>query len=576
MIIGASMDARTATTPYTAAATASASGTAGTAVNDDTYLSGAQIGTIKNVYINANGYGILNGVVSSPNTALLPTIGEIGEGTEIYAHCTTAAYHAIANASYAEISSITGGVFTVTKATTNAYLNGYDSAEHATLISGGDFLGMSATRDNAIYKPDNTNRQTYPDGYSLSSDTRSVTLYNGTSTGTTATGYYYIAAQTYTVTWKNEDGTVLETDTGVASGTTPTYDGVTPTKAADAQYTYTFSAWSPAIEAVTGDVTYTATYTQTLRTYTITWKQDDGTTIDTTTVAYGATPTHATPTKTAPGYTYTFTGWTPAISSVTGDATYEATYSSTAVSAVAPTITTQPAGLSLTYGFTTGNTLTAQATADSGTAYTLSYQWYSNTSATNSGGTLISGATSASYAVPTGTAAGTYYYYCVVTATRSDNGQTASTASNAATVTVANAYNFTITWGSLDYTYTEPSYSYTWDGANMRYTAAQTDAGGWSLSSGAADAGSVTVTNNSSALAVAIAEMNFTKDAGITAWGPGLTYYTNAGRTAAASFPMTVHAGAAQSIYMLPTGTPDGSWDGSKTLGTVQIRITAA
>ena len=53
----ACLDARTTTTPYTAAASAGASGTAGTAVNTDTLLTGAQIGTIKNVYINANGYG---------------------------------------------------------------------------------------------------------------------------------------------------------------------------------------------------------------------------------------------------------------------------------------------------------------------------------------------------------------------------------------------------------------------------------------------------------------------------------------------------------------------------------------
>lgn len=43
----------------------------------------------------------------------------------------------------------------------------------------------------------------------------------------------------------------------------------------------------------------------------------------------------------------------------------------------------------------------------------LSYQWYSNTAASNSGGNLISGATSASYTPPTASV-GTLYYYVIV------------------------------------------------------------------------------------------------------------------------------------------------------------------
>ena len=319
----ACLDSRTTTTPYTAASGANASGTAGTAVNTDVLLSGAQIDTIKNVLITAKGYGILNGDAAAGK---LPVIGELGEGAEIRAN-GAASYHAIFNKANAKIASITGGIYRANTATSNAYRSENEDPACATLISAGDFRGAASTRDNAIYKPDNTNRQTYPDGLTLTSTTESVAFHDGT----TEDGYYYIGEPpaTYTITWLNYDGSQLGT-TEVEEGATPAYSGATPTKPADAQYTYTFSGWTPAIVPATENATYTATFTSTLRSYTITWKNDDDSVIDTTTVAYGQMPTHADPEKAADAqYTYTFTGWTPNIVAVTGPATYTATYSTT-------------------------------------------------------------------------------------------------------------------------------------------------------------------------------------------------------------------------------------------------------
>ncbi len=132
--------------------------------------------------------------------------------------------------------------------------------------------------------------------------------------------------RSYTITWLNENGSQIDTTT-VAYGATPTH--AAPTKASTAQYDYTFAGWGEVV-AVTGEATYQATFTPVLRSYTITWLNDDNSLIGTTTVAYGTTPTHAAPTKAETAeYTYTFAGWSPAVVSVTGAATYTATFNST-------------------------------------------------------------------------------------------------------------------------------------------------------------------------------------------------------------------------------------------------------
>ena len=96
----------------------------------------------------------------------------------------------------------------------------------------------------------------------------------------TYTAVFDAVIVTYTVTWVNYDGTVLESDPNVPYGTTPEYNGQTPTRPSTAQYSYTFAGWDPAVVPVTGNAVYTAIYSETLNTYTVTWKNDDGTTLE--------------------------------------------------------------------------------------------------------------------------------------------------------------------------------------------------------------------------------------------------------------------------------------------------------
>ena len=91
-------------------------------------------------------------------------------------------------------------------------------------------------------------------------------------------------------------------------------------------------------------------------------------------------------------------------------------------------ITTQPISTTVTQGSISGS-LSVTASVTEGVA--LTYQWYSSTTNNNTGGNAISGATNASFAIPTGLQIGTYYYYCVVSAPGA-----ASVTSNAVSVTV--------------------------------------------------------------------------------------------------------------------------------------------
>ena len=108
--------------------------------------------------------------------------------------------------------------------------------------------------------------------------------------------------------------------------------GTTDTEVTPAVKNYTgFTAPATQTKTIAADGSMEIAYYYTRNTYTITWVDGNGTTIATDeAVKYGSTPvyTGATPTKAEDeNYTYTFNDtWSPAITSVTRDATYTAQF----------------------------------------------------------------------------------------------------------------------------------------------------------------------------------------------------------------------------------------------------------
>lgn len=163
-------------------------------------------------------------------------------------------------------------------------------------------------------KPSTTAKEYTFDGWATSKTGAKAYEITGLPTASAAATYYAHYAESdrnYTITWVNYDGTVLKEEP-VAYNTTPSAP-VTPTRPNDNYYTYTFEAWSPAIAAVTGDQTYTATYTyeKLVPKYTVTFK-NGSVNVFSQTLKSGETPVFdgTEPTKAATAqYTYTFDGW---------------------------------------------------------------------------------------------------------------------------------------------------------------------------------------------------------------------------------------------------------------------------
>lgn len=209
--------------------------------------------------------------------------------------------------------------------------------------------------------------------------------------------------KSYTVTWNANGGTVSPASVskthGSTLGTLPT-----PTRAATAEYSYTFAGWFTAASGgtqisstttVTGNVTYYAHWTATKRSYTATFNGNGGGTPSPSTITktYGS-ELGTLPTCSRTGYI--FLGWYTASSGgtkissttkITGTVTYYAqwsinsytlTYNVNGGNAVSP------ASKSVQYGSAYGTLPTPTKSSDAEYTYTFA-GWYTSAS----GGTQV-------------------------------------------------------------------------------------------------------------------------------------------------------------------------------------------
>lgn len=148
------------------------------------------------------------------------------------------------------------------------------------------------------------------DGYDISMTVNGEAVESITAEAGSTTVVLNYTLREYHVEFKNGDTTVQSAT--VRHGETITAPAEVPIKEQDAQYTYTFSGWDGFTEGMvaTGDVTFQAEFTETLRTYSVTFVVD-GQTYLSQTLEYGAAIVlPEDPVKeSSEGVDYRFDGW---------------------------------------------------------------------------------------------------------------------------------------------------------------------------------------------------------------------------------------------------------------------------
>lgn len=159
-------------------------------------------------------------------------------------------------------------------------------------------------------------------------------LYVTVTENTTYTAQYS-TDQKFTFTFYDWDGTTVLDTQSVLNGESavdPVTAGriPTPTREQTAQYTYKWNGWSDVLSNVTADRSVTAAYSETVRTYTVTFYNGTTAVQAVKNVAYGGSASYTggdlTKLDVSNPENYLHTGWSPKPTKITGDTDCYAVY----------------------------------------------------------------------------------------------------------------------------------------------------------------------------------------------------------------------------------------------------------
>lgn len=199
--------------------------------------------------------------------------------------------------------------------------------------------------------------------------------------------------ETYTVVIYDADGKVAYTSTVTEGEEAYLYESditVDTDKEDDLAASYTFLYWADANGyavsfpvALSADLTLTPVYQETAFLYTVTFYDDNTNVLSETVCEYGTVLSGSqipTPTKeTDDNYEYTFSSWTPAVSTtVVGDAIYTAVYSTKAITEAYVTIYNEDGTVAQYFELEKGNVLEEEDLVVEESSYEFLYWAYEN------------------------------------------------------------------------------------------------------------------------------------------------------------------------------------------------------